>query len=88
MGHLECSVDGCGEEAVRALLNKFGWLHLECREHSADLGTRGVKLVRVPDFALEHVRPLGSPLVLPPGVTTETLEIPMDVALALYVMHG
>lgn len=86
LASLQCSVKGCESDAYRALLNEFGWLHLECSAHVGAQSSDVTKLLRLPECALAHVRPLG---VLVYELTeSKTLEIPMDVALALYVMHG
>lgn len=85
---LECSIDGCHFDAARALVNKFGWMHLECEMHRGSSAGRGSKLVQVPEEALKYVRPLGKLVHEFMEVKSDTVEIPMNLALALYVMHG
>lgn len=88
---LACTRTGCSGPAVRALLNSFGYVHLECARHlglyegspAADVS----RLLRASPESRAALRAAGRrPADVPDG--SDIVEVPLGDVLALSVMEG
>ncbi len=86
---LVCTQSGCLAPAIRALVNSFGYVHLECLGHVGAPYSRpdSSRLFRASPEALPALCAAGRrPADFPAG--SETVEVPLDAVLALSVMEG